>query len=145
MTYKSKQSTTNALWMQPLDDIVSYNLPDTPNDWLLVNINQTGFYRVNYDLRNWEMLIEQLLSDHTVFDSKNRAQMLDDAMNLAASGHLKYDIALNVTRYLTKETDLVPWKSAVSSFEYLNDMFVRTAHFDKLKVSIKRFKRATFD
>lgn len=124
--------------MQPLDDIVTYSAPGIPNDWLMVNINQTGFYRVNYDLKNWEKLIEQLLSDHTVFDPKNRAQMLDDSMNLAAAGHLNYDVALNVTRYLTKETDLIPWKSAVSSFEYLNDMFVRTAHFDKLKVNMKQ-------
>jgi len=29
-------------------------------DWVLFNVNETGFYRVNYDARNWNMLIEYL-------------------------------------------------------------------------------------
>lgn len=122
--------------MKAEDEIIISNHSIAPEDWLLVNVNQTGFYRVNYDTKNWEMLTQQLLKDHAVFDPKNRAQMLDDAMNLAAAGQLSYGIALNVTRYLTKETDLVPWKSAMTAFEYLKDMFVRTAHFDKLKVTL---------
>lgn len=34
--------------------------------WVLANINITGYYRVNYDLGNWERLIDQLTSDHEV-------------------------------------------------------------------------------
>lgn len=34
--------------------------------WILANINVTGFYRVNYDLGNWDRLISQLNSDHKV-------------------------------------------------------------------------------
>lgn len=34
--------------------------------WVLANINITGYYRVNYDLGNWERLIAQLNSDHEV-------------------------------------------------------------------------------
>lgn len=30
------------------------------NTWLLGNINQTGYFRVNYDLQNWKLLIQQL-------------------------------------------------------------------------------------
>jgi len=39
-------------------------LPDT--DWLVANINMKGFYRVNYDSRNWERLLDQLSSRHEV-------------------------------------------------------------------------------
>lgn len=134
ITFKSKSTVASSVWIKAEEKIVISDSLISLSDWLLVNVNQTGFYRVNYDVKNWEILTQQLLSDHTVFDPKNRAQMLDDSMNLAAARHLSYEIALNVTRYLTKETDLVPWKSAMSAFEYLNDMFVRTAHFDKLKV-----------
>lgn len=137
ITYKSKTSIISSIWMKAEEKITISDDTITADDWLVVNINQTGFYRVNYDYNNWELLTKQLLNDHTVFDPKNRAQMLDDAMNLAAAGHLSYEIALNVTKYLTKENDLVPWKSAFSSLEYLNDMFMRTAHFDKLKVSFQ--------
>uniref|UniRef100_S4RVP5 Peptidase M1 membrane alanine aminopeptidase domain-containing protein n=1 Tax=Petromyzon marinus TaxID=7757 RepID=S4RVP5_PETMA len=36
------------------------------SDWLLGNINQTGYFRVNYDLQNWEQLVKQLTTDHRV-------------------------------------------------------------------------------
>lgn len=34
--------------------------------WVLANINVTGYYRVNYDLGNWERLFTQLNSEHQV-------------------------------------------------------------------------------
>lgn len=36
------------------------------NTWLLGNINQTGYFRVNYDLQNWKLLIQQLHDNHEV-------------------------------------------------------------------------------
>ena len=38
----------------------------TGGDWVLANINVTGYYRVNYDLGNWERLLTQLNKDHQV-------------------------------------------------------------------------------
>lgn len=38
----------------------------SPDSWVLANVNVTGFYRVNYDLGNWERLFAQLDSDHKV-------------------------------------------------------------------------------
>ena len=34
--------------------------------WLKANLDQIGFYRVNYDAENWKALAEQLMKDHTV-------------------------------------------------------------------------------
>ena len=43
------------------------------DEWLLVNVNQRGMYRVNYDDRNWEMIMAQLETLHTVDNwSKNK-------------------------------------------------------------------------
>lgn len=36
------------------------------HSWLLGNINQTGYFRVNYDLQNWKLLIHQLHDNHQV-------------------------------------------------------------------------------
>lgn len=41
--------------------------------WLLGNINQTGYFRVNYDLHNWRLLIQQLMTNPTVFLSSTTA------------------------------------------------------------------------
>lgn len=38
----------------------------TGSDWVLANINVTGYYRVNYDDGNWDRLLNQLATDHRV-------------------------------------------------------------------------------
>lgn len=37
-----------------------------PDKWLICNINVTGYFRVNYDQDNWDRLMGQLESNHTV-------------------------------------------------------------------------------
>lgn len=38
----------------------------TGNDWVLANINVSGYFRVNYDPENWDRLISILNSNHSV-------------------------------------------------------------------------------
>lgn len=53
-------------------------------EWLLHNAEMTGLFRVRYDARNWEMLIDQLDGPHFKRISPvNRAQLIDDAMGEA--------------------------------------------------------------
>ena len=44
----------------------------------------------------------------------NRAQLLDDALNLGRADLLDYPTALKVTEYLTLETDFIPWSAAIT-------------------------------
>lgn len=132
ITYMTAIAAPNSTWMKEETEITLSNI-DT-SSWLLLNVNQTGYYRVNYDTKNWHKLIEVLYHDHSIFDAKNRAQMLDDALNLANAGYLDYEIALNVTKYLINERDYVPWKAAFNAFDFLYDMFIRSGHFELLKV-----------
>lgn len=48
-------------------------LPDTNSsfkvsgsDWLLLNLNVSGYFRVNYNQENWNQLLQQLSSNHLV-------------------------------------------------------------------------------
>jgi len=100
---------------------------------VIVNVQQTGFYRVNYDQRNWELISEALINDHEKIHRINRAQILDDSLNLARADVLEYPTALKTTEYLTKETDFIPWSSAITAFVYLEDMMKRSAGFGELK------------
>lgn len=36
------------------------------NEWVLANLNVSGYFRVNYDLGNWDRLLSQLDSNHEV-------------------------------------------------------------------------------
>jgi len=56
---------------------------------------------------------DQVLSD------RERSNLLSDAMSLARAGQLDYDTALDLTVYLRRETDLLPWDSVAASFDYI--------------------------
>ncbi|XP_037790240.1 aminopeptidase N-like [Penaeus monodon] len=98
-----------------------------PKDqWVIFNLQQTGYYRVNYDDHNWNLLVQQLKDDHEVIHVVNRAQIIDDAMNLARAGQLSYTMALEVYAYLKNEKEDTPYAAARNSYDYLRLMFSGT-------------------
>ncbi|XP_035779782.1 aminopeptidase N-like [Anopheles albimanus] len=129
------QETKPTIWMKAEEMLVISNHDIPSHDWLIVNLQQTGYYRVNYDERNWQLIVDHL-QDRTKFKTiaaSNRAQLIDDALNLARAGYLDYSVALNVTRYLVHETEYVPWKAAISALSYIDSMLVRTRHYGLFK------------
>ena len=59
----------------------------------ILNVKGTGYYRVNYDEENWKSLTSFLKeSDHHSIHQLNRAQLVDDIMNLARSQKVDYDL-----------------------------------------------------
>lgn len=53
----------------------------------------------------------------------NRAQIIDDTLNLARAKELSYSNAFDVTSYLGNELDYYPWYSAFQAFSYLRMRF----------------------
>ncbi|KAK3776842.1 hypothetical protein RRG08_024616 [Elysia crispata] len=121
-------------------DLGASKLPDCsdPDSWLLANVQQIGFYRVNYPAGNWRALANQLNSNHTMFPVVNRAQMIDDAFNLVKAGHLDLKTAMQTIEYLNKERDYIPWSTAVYALGYINTM----VSLDSLKGPFERFMRS---
>lgn len=93
---------------------------------------------MNYDRKNWQLIIKHLNKDSfRNISTVNRAQLIDDALNLARAGRLDYAIALNVTSYLAHETEYLPWKAAFNAMDYLDIMLIRTSSYDKFRVNTK--------
>lgn len=91
------------------------------DEWFVFNKQQLGYYRVNYDLENWQNIIAILNSEqYQQIHVLNRAQLVDDAMNFAIDGHIEFEVALNVLKYLQREVDYLPWASAVPYLERLD-------------------------
>lgn len=97
--------------------------------WLLGNINQTGYFRVNYDLRNWRLLIEQLMRNPEVISVGNRAGLIDDVFNLARAGYLPQNIPLEIVRYLSQEKEFLPWHAASRVLYHLDKLLDRTEEY----------------
>ncbi|CAM1325904.1 Uncharacterised protein PB.8118, partial [Pycnogonum litorale] len=123
-----------ALWFNEKEGHLSKEdgIP-SPDSWIVANIKETGFYKVNYDIKNWEMLINQLQVDKDAIPLTNRAQLIDDALDLARAGLLDYGLALNITLYLDKETEFVPWDAAMTNLHYIDQMLSLTPAYGKWK------------
>lgn len=95
-----------------------------------------GYYRVNYDKTNWKLIIKYLrdIRNFQKIAPTNRAQLIDDALNLARASYLNYQTALDVTRYLVNEHDYVPWKAAINSMNFIDSMMIKGGDYHLLKV-----------
>ncbi|CAD6215945.1 GSCOCG00004247001-RA-CDS, partial [Cotesia congregata] len=72
----------------------------------------SGFYRVNYDDKNWQLIIKYINSDnYDRIHHLNRAQLIDDTFLLAEIGNVDYRITFNLLKYLEYETHYIPWNS----------------------------------
>jgi aminopeptidase N len=117
---KSNPDFTNTrpdLWMPGQKTVMiesNAQKPWTASDWVIVNIQESSYYRVNYDNNLWNLLIAQLKGDDfSQIHLLNRAQLVDDSLNLARAGKIKYNVPFEILEYLSKENDYIPW-AAVS-------------------------------
>lgn len=63
----------------------------------------------------------------------NRAQLVDDAFNLARSGRLSYKVLLDLADYITQETDYAPLYSLFTGLTYLNRYLIGTDIYEEFK------------
>ncbi|EFX67104.1 hypothetical protein DAPPUDRAFT_302210 [Daphnia pulex] len=135
LTYTTDFQTVGSTWLADGQTGKKHELsiPVDKNQWVIFNVDQMGYYRINYDSKNWQMIGQQLMTNHSAISVINRAQIMDDSLNLAEAGLLDYETALNLTRYLEHETDYVPWDAALSSMGYISSMMSRTSGYGLLK------------
>lgn len=81
----------------------------------------SGPFIVNYDLHNWDLL-SQFLEKHGTngqIPAATRAKLIHDSLNLAYAGKLRFDAALNVTKFLYNEKDPIVWQAAFNMFDHI--------------------------
>lgn len=95
------------------------------NDWILFNIDLSGFYRVDYDEQNWNSLIEELNGPNFKrIGTMNRAILIRDIVDLASQKQ-DYTKLSRLSKYLEQENELLPWMSLLgkdASFGLLNEV-----------------------
>lgn len=91
------------------------------DSWVIFNTQQVGYYRVNYDEASWHSIHHALLaSNHDGIHVLNRAQVVDDVLNLARGDLLDYQMVFDILDYLVTEKDYIPWLSAINGLGYLS-------------------------
>uniref|UniRef100_A0A7N6AK78 Aminopeptidase n=1 Tax=Anabas testudineus TaxID=64144 RepID=A0A7N6AK78_ANATE len=94
------------------------------SSWVLANINVTGYYRVNYDLGNWERLLSQVA--------------------LILFSLVSTNLALRTTSYLLVETEYIPWQSALNNLDYYYLMLDRTEVYQPMQDYMKKLVTPLF-
>uniref|UniRef100_A0A4W5MKR3 Aminopeptidase n=1 Tax=Hucho hucho TaxID=62062 RepID=A0A4W5MKR3_9TELE len=102
----------------------------TGESWILANLNVSGYYRVNYDNANWERLLNSI-------PVINRAQLVDDAFNLARAKYINTTLALRTTKYLRREREYMPWESALDNLDFFYLMFDRSEVYGDMQAYLK--------
>lgn len=126
------------------------SVPDASTvQYFILNNQQLGYYRVNYEANLWGKISKALRSeDFGGIHVLNRAQIVDDLFNLAAAGIVSYGTALNILDYLREESEYLPWLAAANGLYALSqrihqeDEHVFTNHI--LDIFAKVYERVKF-
>ncbi|XP_077374178.1 alanyl (membrane) aminopeptidase b, tandem duplicate 1 [Festucalex cinctus] len=124
-------------WLTKQSDTVE-SMKLSESDWLLANLNVVGYYRVNYDQGNWDKLLGVLSKSHASILVINRAQLVDDAFNLARAELIPTVLALKTTKYLDKEREYMPWESALNNLDFFYLMFDRSEVYGPMQDYLKK-------
>uniref|UniRef100_A0A672SFL9 Aminopeptidase n=1 Tax=Sinocyclocheilus grahami TaxID=75366 RepID=A0A672SFL9_SINGR len=119
----NSSNTSSFLWQVPLTYITSHSsavqrfllksekdvlyLPEKV-DWIKFNVDLRGYYIVHYKSGGWDALINQLQQNHSVFSSNDRASLIHDIFQLVSIEKIPLDKALNLSLYLSKESEIMP-------------------------------------
>uniref|UniRef100_A0A8C2X9K7 Aminopeptidase n=1 Tax=Cyclopterus lumpus TaxID=8103 RepID=A0A8C2X9K7_CYCLU len=75
----------------------------------------------------------------------NRAQLVDDAFNLARAKIIPTELALDTTKYLNQERDYMPWESALSNLDFFYLMFDRSEVYGPMQNYLRNQVTPLFD
>ncbi|XP_007940750.1 endoplasmic reticulum aminopeptidase 2 [Orycteropus afer afer] len=99
-------------------------LPEKTN-WLKFNVDSNGYYIVHYEGHGWDHLISQLNQNHTFLRPKDRIGLIHDVFQLVSAGILTLDKALELTRYLPRETNYPALLKGLGHLELFYHMMYR--------------------
>ncbi|KAG8184338.1 hypothetical protein JTE90_005356 [Oedothorax gibbosus] len=116
LSYKSSDGQEGIVWLHDKEE-TEFSLPVKDSDWLKFNVNQTGYYIVNYDKDDWKKLSDALLKNHQAMSASDRSNLLFDSYLLAEAGHLSIDAFFSLSRYMKNEKHPVPWTTFQSNYK----------------------------
>ncbi|XP_032306948.1 glutamyl aminopeptidase [Drosophila ananassae] len=128
----SGDPTVQRVWFYHDQSEITITLQESV-EWIKFNCDQVGYYRVNYETAQWNTLANQLVTQPSALSSGDRASLLNDAFALADSTQLPYETAFELTKYLAKETDYVPWSVAATRLTSLKRTLYYTSSYAKYK------------
>lgn len=105
LTYMTSASSTVHRFLLKTKTDVLY-LP-AEVDWLKFNVDMNGYYMVHYAGAGWDSITRVLQHNHTALSSNDRASLIQNVFQLVSVGKVRLDTALELSLYLSKETEIM--------------------------------------
>ncbi|KAK0167934.1 hypothetical protein PV327_001785 [Microctonus hyperodae] len=133
-------------WINPKEKEVTLdNVGHHGNkSWVVFNVNSTGYFRVNYDENNWELIANALIENPTTFPSSVKASLVDDVLSLAFVGSTTYATAFNVINYLKNESQPEPWTALMRHAIKLNLVLYDTPVYPSYQEFMRKLTTSLF-
>ncbi|XP_044004952.1 aminopeptidase N-like isoform X2 [Aphidius gifuensis] len=138
-------SSPSFMWIKPSDDQTLINEMGDNNTWLIFNINSIGYYRINYDKYNWQLIANALIENPTIFPSSVKASLIDDVLSLAFVGKTTYLTAFSIINYLQNESQPEPWSALMGHAIKLNLVLSDTAAYPSYQQFMRKLSSNLFN
>ncbi|XP_075168368.1 aminopeptidase N [Haematobia irritans] len=116
-----------------------------PDDWLIVNKQQTGFYHVLYDDKNLRRIARALQTDHLVIHEYNRADIFYCLQPLIDHNEIEsIDVIFELLRYLSREEELLVWNFVQATVELFANSLDGTASHEYYKQFVRHLVRPIY-
>ncbi|XP_047984433.1 membrane alanyl aminopeptidase-like [Leguminivora glycinivorella] len=93
--------------------------------WVIFNVQETGFYRVNYDEHSWKLIANALKGNlREQIHHLNRAKIVNDLFAFVYADEVKFDQLFQVLEFLSDETDYSVWYAAIRGLSKLRASYL---------------------
>lgn len=136
------RSSIPELWLNYDNQSIDVEIQAEADDFVYLNVDRTGYYRVNYDYASWKKLTTNFPS----LPALTRSQLVDDAFNLARAEFIEYDIPLTLILIVSQfPHDVSAWASLSKGLEYVNDMMAREPAYESFLAVMRSVLRKSFE
>ncbi|KAJ6597318.1 Aminopeptidase N [Pseudolycoriella hygida] len=125
--------TTPLVWLHDEVDVFAPGqLNFASDDWIVLNLQQVGYYRVDYDTNLWRAIIRQLKENHSFIHPINRAVLQDEiylALTDSTLNRVTASDCMDILTYFGKEDEPIAWSKANALITSFNNRLFGTSRY----------------
>lgn len=133
---------TPTIWLKDTADLFTQSQVNFgTDDWIILNIQQVGYYRVDYDTSLWRAIIKQLIENHSVINPINRAVLQDEiylALTDSSLNRVTVSDCIDILSYFGGEDEPIAWSKASTLLNTLNNRLFGTSRYDDFLEFLKQ-------
>ena len=128
------------LWMTTASTTIESN-----DDWVILNIQFTGYYKVSYSNEIWDSFIETLNNNHTIIPTSYTAQFMKDMWTAVKEGSVSASFGLSMIKYLENEKAFEVWQKVFSLDLLYRESLFGTEFFDDYQALVRSVTKPHLD